>query len=93
MSVDAIQIPQSLAQVLNRAGDKSGVDFDYLVQTAFRESSFNPEAKARTSSAVGLFQFVEGTWLEVMKLEGDRLGYSNYVQAIERDSRWGICDS
>lgn len=86
MSVEAIQVPQSLALVLNRASDKSGVDFDYLVQTAMRESSFNPNAKAQTSSAVGLFQFIESTWLEVMKLEGNRLGYSNYVQAIERDS-------
>lgn len=86
MSVEAIQISPSLAQVLNRAGDKSGVDFDYLVQTAFRESSLNPQAKAQTSSAVGLFQFVEGTWLEVLKLEGGRLGYSNYAQAIERDA-------
>lgn len=86
MSVEAIQVPPNLALVLNRAGDKSGVDFDYLVQTAMRESSFNPSAKAQTSSAVGLFQFVEGTWLEVMKLEGNRLGYGNYVQAIERDS-------
>ena len=86
MSVEAIRVPQSLALVLNRAGDKSGVDFDYLVQTALRESSFNPNAKAQTSSAVGLFQFIESTWLEVMKLEGDRLGYGNYVQAIERDS-------
>ncbi len=86
MSVEAIRVPQSLALVLNRAGDKSGVDFDYLVQTALRESSFNPNAKAQTSSAVGLFQFIESTWLEVMKLEGDRLGYGNYVQAIEQDS-------
>ncbi|MCF6301883.1 MAG: transglycosylase SLT domain-containing protein, partial [Devosiaceae bacterium] len=85
MSVEAIRVPQSLALVLNRAGDKSGVDFDYLVQTALRESSFNPNAKAQTSSAVGLFQFIESTLLEVMKLEGDRLGYGNYVRAIERD--------
>lgn len=86
MSVEAIQISQNLAQVLNRAGDKSGVDFDYLVQTAYRESSLNPQAKAQTSSAVGLFQFVEGTWLEVLKLEGDRLGYANYAQVIEIDA-------
>ena len=86
MSVEAIQVPQSLALVLNRAGDKSGVDFDYLVQTAMRESSFNPSARAQTSSAVGLFQFTEGTWLEVLKLDGERLGYGNYAQAIVRNS-------
>ncbi len=86
MSVEAIHIPQALTQVLNRAGDKSDVDFDYLVQTAMRESSLNPNARAQTSSAVGLFQFLEGTWLEVMKQEGARLGYGNYVQAIEQNA-------
>ena len=95
MSVEAIHIPQALTQVLNRAGDKSDVDFDYLVQTAMRESSLNPNAKAQTSSAVGLFQFLEGTWLEVMKQEGARLGYSNYVQAIEQNAegRYLVQDS
>jgi len=86
LGVEAIKIPPVLAQVLNRAGDKSGVDFGYLVQTAMRESSFNPSAKAQTSSAVGLFQFIESTWLEVMKLDGERLGYGKYAQAIEQNS-------
>ncbi len=86
MSVEAIRIPQSLALVLNRAGDKSGVDFNYLVQTAMRESSLNPNAKAQTSSAVGLFQFLAGTWLEVMKLDGPRLGYGRYAKAITQNA-------
>ncbi len=86
MGVEAIKIPAALAQVLGRAGDRSGVDFDYLVQTAMRESSLNPSAKAQTSSAVGLFQFIESTWLEVMKLDGERLGYGNYARVIEQDS-------
>ncbi len=82
MAVQPINVPQQLAYVLNRAGDKSGVDFDYLLQTAMRESSLNPQAKAQTSSAVGLFQFLEGTWLEVMKTEGPKLGYEKYANAI-----------
>lgn len=86
MAVQSIQIPKSLAYVLNRAGDKSGVDFDYLVQTAMRESSLNPKAKAQTSSATGLFQFIEGTWLDVMKSDGGRLGYQRYADAIVRDA-------
>lgn len=82
MGVQPISVPQSLAYVLNSAGTKSGVDFDYLLQTAIRESSLNPSAKASTSSAVGLFQFLESTWLQVMKDEGPRLGYQNYADAI-----------
>jgi len=82
MGVSPIAVPQSLAQVLNSAGDRSNVDFDYLLQTAIRESSLDPAAKAPTSSAVGLFQFLDSTWLQVMKQEGPRLGYQRYADAI-----------
>lgn len=84
MGVQPISIPQSLASALTAAGNRSGVDFGYLVQTAIRESSLNPQAKATTSSAVGLFQFLEGTWLQVMKEEGPRLGYQSYADQITR---------
>lgn len=86
MGVSPIAVPQGLAHVLNSAGDKSNVDFDYLLQTAIRESSLRPDAKAQTSSAVGLFQFLESTWLQVMKEQGPRLGYQNYADAITTDS-------
>lgn len=86
MGVQPISVPQSLAYVLNSAGTKSGVDFDYLLQTAVRESSLNPTAKASTSSAVGLFQFLESTWLQVMKDEGPRVGYQSYADAITETS-------
>jgi len=82
MGVQPIAVPQGLAYVLNSAGTKSGVDFDYLLQTAIRESSLNPTAKAQSSSATGLFQFLESTWLQVMKDEGPRLGYQQYADAI-----------
>lgn len=86
MGVSPIAVPQSLAQVLNSAGDRSNVDFDYLLQTAIRESSLDPAAKAPTSSAVGLFQFLESTWLQVMKEAGPRLGYQRYADAISVDA-------
>lgn len=84
--VQPISVPPNLAHVLNTAGERSGVDFDYLLQTAVRESSLNPKAKAQTSSATGLFQFIESTWLEVMKSDGPRLGYQKYADAITTDS-------
>lgn len=83
MAVQPISVPQVLAQALNAAGARSGVDFNYLLQTAMRESSLDPAAKATRSSAVGLFQFLEGTWLQVVKQEGPRLGYQRYADMIE----------
>ncbi len=86
MGVQPISVPPTLAYVLTSAGERSGVDFDYLLQTAIRESSLNPKAKAQTSSATGLFQFIESTWLEVMKSDGPRLGYQAYADAITLDA-------
>ena len=83
MSVQAIKVSPQLAHIIGNAGDKSGVDFDYLLQTASRESSLNPSARATTSSAVGLFQFLEQTWLDVIKSDGERLGYGEFARAIE----------
>jgi hypothetical protein len=82
MGVQPVSVPPSVANALTAAGDRSGVDFSYLLQTAIRESSLNPGARASTSSAVGLFQFLEGTWLQVMKQDGPRLGYSAYADQI-----------
>jgi len=86
MAVQPVRIPPSLTAVLNSAGEKNGVDFDYLLQTAMRESSLNPTAKASTSSAVGLFQFLDNTWLDVMKSDGPRLGYQHYADAIVKNA-------
>lgn len=85
MAVQPIAISPSLASVLDAAGNKSDVDFNYLLKTAMRESRLNPQAKSPSSSATGLFQFLDSTWLEVMKSEGPRLGYQKYAGAITRN--------
>ena len=94
MGVTPISVPQGIAQVIDRAGTRNGVDFEYLLQTAIRESSLDPAAKARTSSATGLFQFLEGTWLQVMKTEGPRLGYAHHADAIaiDREGNYHVAD-
>ncbi len=68
------------------ASRSTGADFDYLLQTAMRESSLDPRAKAATSSATGIFQFIESTWLEMIKREGDRFGLNEAAAAISRDA-------
>ena len=78
-----ISIPSTIA----RAASESGVDFDYLMKTAIRESSLKSDVKATTSSASGLFQFIEQTWLSTVQQHGDEYGYGEFAQAIETDSR------
>src|SRR4029079_8193655 len=66
-----------------RAAQVPGVDPAYMVALADKESSLLPDNKARTSSAEGLFQFVEGTWLEVLRRYGPKHGYAAEAEAIQ----------
>lgn len=79
---------------IQRAAKATGVDFSYLVKTAQRESALNPNARARTSSAAGLFQFIEQTWLGMLKTNGARHGYGAYADQIVKggDGRYHVSD-
>ncbi len=64
------------------AARRTSVDFDFLLAQAEVESSLDPTAKARTSSATGLYQFIESTWLNTMKRHGDRFGLGEVAARI-----------
>lgn len=53
-----------------RAAQRTGVDFDYLLAEARIESSLDPKARAGTSSAAGLYQFTNATWLDTLERHG-----------------------
>ena len=74
----------SIAGAIRQAAAATGANFGYLLATAKIESSFDPKASAATSSARGLFQFIEQTWLGTVKEAGQALGYGHYAAAISR---------
>ncbi|MGH6958301.1 MAG: transglycosylase SLT domain-containing protein [Caulobacteraceae bacterium] len=80
MNVEAIRGVVEAA--IQRASNVTGVDFGFLMGTAKRESGYNPNARARTSSAAGLFQFVDQTWLSTLKRHGAKYGYARYADLI-----------
>lgn len=92
MNLGAIPSSGGVEAAIRRASNATGVDADFLVRTARRESAMNPSAKARTSSAAGLFQFVEQTWLGTVKAHGTKHGYGQYADLIYRggDGRWRV---
>lgn len=65
-----------------RASQATGVDFDYLLAQARLESSLNPHARAGTSSAAGLYQFIGSTWLETLDRHGANHGFGWADSAI-----------
>jgi hypothetical protein len=73
----------SVRAAIQRAADRTGVNFDLLVQTARRESALNANARAGTSSATGLFQFIDSTWLDMVRRHGAAHGLGQYAQALQ----------
>jgi hypothetical protein len=92
MTIRAIPSSSGVEAAIRRASSATGVDADFLVRTARRESAMNPSARAPTSSAAGLFQFIEQTWLGTVKTHGAKHGYGQYADLIYRgsDGRWRV---
>ena len=67
---------------IQQASQATGASFNYLLATAQVESGLNPQAGAATSSARGLFQFIDTTWLATIKQSGAALGLGRYADAI-----------
>lgn len=67
-----------------RAARASGVDFDYLLAQAKIESNLNPQARAGTSSASGLYQFTSATWLQTLARHGSEFGLPNLADPAGR---------
>jgi hypothetical protein len=72
-----------ISSAIETASTKTGMDFSYLLQQASVESSFNPKAKARTSSATGLYQFIDSTWMEMVRDHGHKYGLSRLANQID----------
>lgn len=90
MSIESIK--GAVEAAIQRASSATGVDFTFLMGTAKRESGYNPKARASSSSAAGLFQFVEQTWLSTLKQHGAKYGYARYAGMIEKgaDGRYYV---
>jgi hypothetical protein len=75
-----------VASAIRQASQATGTSFNYLLATAQVESGLDPHAGASTSSARGLFQFIEQTWLATIKQWGGALGYGRYADAVTKSA-------
>lgn len=95
MSVTSVAAAGSVQSAIALASNRTGIDFDYLLGQAQVESGLNARAAAGTSSARGLYQFIEQSWLAVVKKHGDGHGMGWASDAIQRgaNGRWTVDQS
>ncbi|HUK57951.1 MAG TPA: transglycosylase SLT domain-containing protein [Stellaceae bacterium] len=79
-------VDPQLVRTIRQASLASSSDFGLLMAQAQQESSFNPAAKAATGSASGLYQFVDSTWLDMVRRFGAKYGASQLASQIGTDA-------
>ena len=73
---DFTQSARSAARIAN-------VSFADVMAHAAQESNFNPNSRSKQSSAAGPYQFVEHTWLELIKRHGAAYGLGREAAQIK----------
>ncbi|WP_439816239.1 hypothetical protein [Zavarzinia sp. CC-PAN008] len=87
-------IDPKVVSSIRQASQSTGVDFAYLMAKASLESNFQSDVKASSSSATGLYQFIEQTWLSMVKDHGSKYGLDSFASQITRgsDGRLTVAD-
>lgn len=78
--------PAHVVSAVREASERTGVDFAYLMEKAATESGYRTDVRAATSSATGLYQFIDSTWLNTIAEHGGKHGLERYASAIQRRS-------
>jgi len=88
LKFNALAQPQHgrVTQAIATASQRTGVDFHYLMSQAKIESALNPSARAQTSSATGLYQFIDQSWLAIVNNHGANYGMGWAADAIQKTS-------
>lgn len=81
--VGKFNIDTDILAAIRLASLRTGVEFSYLMELAEVESSFNPQARAKTSSASGMYQFKDESWLEAVQSYGSDYGLGYYATQVD----------
>jgi hypothetical protein len=81
-TVQATATRGQVQNALRESSDRTGTNFSYLLRVAQRESHLSATAQAPNSSASGVFQFNEQTWLHMVKAYGSQYGLGAEAKEI-----------
>ena len=70
--------------MIDEAAARVGAPARLMRAMAGLESGLNATAKASTSSATGLYQFIEATWLSKVERDGHKYGLGQLAKQIRR---------
>ena len=82
-TIGAYQVPDGVLSAVHEASQRTGVDFAYMMAKAATESGFNPTVRAATSNATGLYQFIDSTWLHMVREHGREYGIGAYARHVQ----------
>lgn len=80
---DRFGMDRGVVAAIRLSSVRTGVDFSYLMKLAATESNFEPASESESSSATGLYQFTRDTWLNTLKVHGEKYGLADYAAKIE----------
>lgn len=88
-----IQKVETIPEMITRKAIENNVDPETALRIANCESGFNPQAKNKTSSASGLYQFINSTWNNYCT--GDRMNAEDnaqcFMELYPSHPSWWIC--
>ena len=76
-------VTPAAAFAVRHAAKVVGVDFGYMMELASAESGFEGSVKATTSSATGMFQFTDDSWMTMLYTDGAKYGLKDIADHIE----------
>jgi len=94
MGVSPIDPKGGIQSAIALASRATGIDFNYLLGQAQLESGLNATARSSSSSATGLYQFVDQSWLAVVKQHGAAHGLGWAADSITQTAsgRYTVSD-
>ena len=83
-AAEPLSADPAILSAIRKASAQSGARFDVMLASAQLESGLDPNAASRSSSAKGLFQFVDQTWLSTVRQFGASHGLASEAAAVVR---------
>ena len=74
---------EAIGKMLDDVAKQTGMEPNMLKTVAAIESGFNPTAAAGTSSAKGLFQFIDSTWKTMLSKYGGKYGLTPDTSVLD----------